>query len=72
MSVYFCLTSAFEAENSENPLPTEISYSIAYSLCKKIINNKDDSAYHDNYRKAIAICDEAIAKFPTSFGAKLC
>ena len=71
-SRYISALERLKAENSDNPLSTEISYSIAYSLCKQIINNKDDSAYHDNYRKAIAICDEAIAKFPTSFGAKLC
>jgi 5-hydroxyisourate hydrolase-like protein (transthyretin family) len=71
-SRYISALERLKAENSDNPLSTEISYSIAYSLCKQIINNKDDSTYHDNYRKAIAICDEAIAKFPTSFGAKLC
>ena len=61
-----------KAQHKDNPLSAEITSLIARSMMNQLENNSSDSAYFDNYKKAKALCEEAIAKFPKSKGAKNC
>ena len=61
-----------KAQHKDNPLSTEITFSIAQNMVGQLENNSEDSTYFDNYKKAKAMCEEAIAKFPKSKGAKNC
>ena len=61
-----------KAQHKDNPLSAEITASIARNLIHQLENNDEDSTYFDNYKKAKALCEEAIAKFPNSQGAKNC
>ena len=61
-----------KAQHKNNPLSAEITSLIARNLMDQYENNNSDSTYFDNYKKARAICEEAIAKFPKSQGAKNC
>ena len=59
-------------QHKDNPLSAEITSLIARNLMDQQDNHDSDSAYFDNYKKAKAMCEEAIAKFPKSQGAKNC
>ena len=61
-----------KAQHKDNPLSAEITSLIARNLINQLENNDEDSTYFDNYKKAKALCEEAIAKFPKSQGAKNC
>ena len=61
-----------KAQHKDNPLSTEITALMAQNLMGQYENNSEDSTYFDNYKKAKAMCEEAIAKFPKSKGAKNC
>ncbi len=61
-----------KAQHENNPLSAEITSLIARNLMNQYENNRSDSTYFDNYKKAKAMCEEAIAKFPKSKGAKNC
>ena len=61
-----------KAQHKDNPLSAEITALMAQNLMNQYENNEEDSTYFDNYKKANALCEEAIAKFPKSKGAKNC
>ncbi|MBR0177891.1 MAG: hypothetical protein IJQ11_10760, partial [Bacteroidales bacterium] len=61
-----------KAQHKDNPLSAEITALMARNLMNQYENNSSDSTYFDNYKKAKAMCEEAIAKFPKSQGAKNC
>ena len=61
-----------KAQHESNPLSAEITALMARNLMNQYENNVEDSTYFDNYKKAKAMCEEAIAKFPKSKGAKNC
>ena len=61
-----------KAQHKDNPLSAEITSLIARSMINQYESNSSDSAYFDHYKKAKAMCEEAIAKFPKSKGAKNC
>jgi 5-hydroxyisourate hydrolase-like protein (transthyretin family) len=61
-----------KAQHEDNPLSAEITSLIARNLMNQYESNSSDSAYFDNYKKAKAICEQAIAKFPKSKGSKNC
>ncbi|MBQ3738730.1 MAG: hypothetical protein II862_07065 [Bacteroidales bacterium] len=61
-----------KAQHKDNPLSAEITSLIARSMMNQYESNSSDSAYFDNYKKAKAMCEEAIAMFPKSKGAKNC
>ena len=61
-----------KAQHKDNPLSAEITALMARNLMNQYENNNSDSTYFDNYKKAKAMCEEAIAKFPKSQGAKNC
>lgn len=61
-----------KAQHKNNSLSAEITSLIARNLMDQQDNHDSDSAYFDNYKKAKAMCEEAIAKFPKSQGAKNC
>lgn len=61
-----------KAQHKDNPLSAEITASIAQNLMDQYENNVEDSTLFDNYKKAKAMCEQAIAKFPKSQGAKNC
>ena len=61
-----------KAQHKDNPLSAEITALMAQNLMNQYENNVEDSTYFDNYKKAKAMCEEAIAKFPKSQGAKNC
>ncbi len=61
-----------KAQHKDNPLSAEITSLIARSMMNQYESNSEDSTYFDHYKKAKAMCEEAIAKFPKSQGAKNC
>ena len=61
-----------KAQHKDNPLSAEITASIAQNLMDQYENNVEDSTLFDNYKKAKTMCEQAIAKFPKSKGAKNC
>ena len=61
-----------KAQHENNPLSAEITSLIARSMMNQYENHSEDSTYFDNYKKAKQLCEEAIAKFPKSTGAKNC
>ena len=61
-----------KAQHKDNPLSAEITALIARNLIHQLENNDEDSTYFDNYKKAKTLCEEAIAKFPKTRGAKNC
>ena len=61
-----------KAQHKDNPLSAEITSLIARNMMNQYERNSSDSAYFDHYKKAKAMCEEAIAKFPKSQGAKNC
>jgi hypothetical protein len=61
-----------KSHHESNPLSAEITALIARNMMNQQENNSSDSTYFDNYKKAKALCEETIAKFPKSKGAKNC
>ena len=61
-----------KAQHESNPLSAEITSLIARNMMSQYESNSSDSTYFDNYKKAKAMCEQAIAKFPKSKGAKNC
>ena len=61
-----------KAQHKDNPLSAEITSLIARNMMDQYENNSSDSTYFDNFKKAKALCEEAVAKFPKSQGAKNC
>ena len=61
-----------KAQHKDNPLSAEITSLIARNLMNQQENNPSDSTLFDNYKKAKTMCEEAIAQFPKSQGAKNC
>ena len=61
-----------KAQHKDNPLSAEITSLIARNMMNQYESNSSDSAYFDHYKKAKTMCEEAIAKFPKSQGAKNC
>ena len=61
-----------KAQHKDNPLSAEITSLIAGNMMSQYESNSEDSTYFDNYKKAKTMCEEAIAKFPKSKGAKNC
>ncbi len=59
-------------QHKDNPLSAEITALMAQNLMGQYENNSEDSTFFDNYKKAKTMCEEAIAKFPKSQGAKNC
>ena len=59
-------------QHKDNPLSAEITALMAQNLMNQYENNEEDSTYFDNNKKAKTMCEEAIAKFPKSKGAKNC
>ena len=61
-----------KAQHKDNLLSAEITSLIARNMMNQYESNSSDSAYFDHYKNAKAMCEEAIAKFPKSKGAKNC
>ena len=61
-----------KAQHKDNPLSAEITSLIARNMMDQYENNSSDSTYFDNFKKAKAMCEETVAKFPKSQGAKNC
>ncbi len=61
-----------KAQHESNPLSAEITALIARNMMNQLENNSSDSTLFDNYKKAKALCEQAITKFPKSRGAKNC
>ena len=61
-----------KAQHKDNPLSAEITSLVARSMMNQQDEHESDSSYFDNYKRAKAMCEEAIAKFPKSQGAKNC
>ena len=69
---YQAAMEQLKAQHPDNPISAEITSLIARNMIYQQENHSEDSAYFDNYKKAKALCEEAIAKFPKSKGAKNC
>ena len=61
-----------KTQHEDNPLSAEITSLIARNMMNQYENHSEDSTYFDNYKKAKQLCEQAIAKFPKSQGAKNC
>ncbi|MBP5396796.1 MAG: hypothetical protein J6Y34_07375, partial [Bacteroidales bacterium] len=69
---YLSALDNLKKRHADHPLSAEITALMAQKLISMYERNSTDSALLCNYRKAKKICDEAIAKFPDSQGAKTC
>ena len=69
---YQAAMEQLKAQHPDNPLSAEITSLIARNMINQCESHSEDSAYFDNYKKAKALCEAAIAKFPKSQGAKNC
>ena len=69
---YQAAMEELKAQHKDNPLSAEITALMARNLMGQYENNSEDSTFFDNYKKAKTMCEEAIAKFPKSQGAKNC
>ncbi len=69
---YQAAMEGLKAQHPDNPISAEITSLIARNMVNQCESHNEDSAYFDNYRKAKAMCEEAVAKFPKSKGAKNC
>ncbi len=61
-----------KAQHESNPLSAEVASLIARNMMSQYESNGSDSTLFDNYKKAKALCEQTIAKFPKSEGAKNC
>ena len=69
---YQAAMEQLKAQHEDNPLSAEITSLIARNMMDQYESNSSDSAYFDHYKKAKSLCEQAIAKFPKSKGAKNC
>ena len=69
---YLSALENLKKRHADHPLSAEITALMAQKLISMYERNSTDSVLLGNYRKAKKICDEAIAKFPDSQGAKTC
>ena len=69
---YQAAMEQLKAQHESNPLSAEITSLIARNIINQYENHSEDSSYFDNYKIAKALCEQAIAKFPKSKGAKNC
>lgn len=69
---YLAALEDLKAKHSQNKLSADITAIIAKQLIEDYGNNSTDSTYFDNLKKAKAICEQAIADFPGTAGAKKC
>ena len=69
---YQAAMEQLKAQHENNPLSAEIASLIARNIINQYENHSEDSVYFNNYKKAKALCEEAITKFPKSQGAKNC
>ena len=56
--------------NRSNKLYADLANCLATSLIQQYDANRDDSTYHDNYRKAADICREALEAYPKNASCK--
>ncbi|MBR3730816.1 MAG: hypothetical protein IKN08_07890 [Bacteroidales bacterium] len=61
-----------KSQHEGNPLSAEITSLIARNMINQYESHSEDSTYFDRLPKAKALCEQAIAKFPKSQGAKNC
>ena len=61
-----------KSQHEGNPLSAEIISLIARNMINQYESHSEDSTYFDRLPKAKALCEQAIAKFPKSQGAKNC
>jgi len=59
-------------QHPDNEIFAEITSLIARNMVNQYENHRDDSLYFDHLQKAKTLCQQAIAKFPKSKGAKNC
>ena len=69
---YQAAMEGLKAQYPDNPLSAEIASLIARSMIDQYESHSEDSTYFDRLPKAKALCEQAIAKFPKSQGAKNC
>jgi hypothetical protein len=69
---YISALEVLRQENAKEEVSAELAAIEAQKLCFQYENNRDDSLYRTNYIKALNICNDAIAAFPVSKGAKSC
>ena len=69
---YQAAMEELKAQHKDNPLSAEITSLIAKNLMEQYESSSSDSSLFDNYRKAKTMCEEAVARFPKSKGAKNC
>ena len=69
---YQAALEGIKSQHESNPLAAEITALIARNLVNQQENNSDDSTLFDNYRKAKVMCEQAIAQYPKTSGAKNC
>ena len=69
---YLSALENLKKRHADHPLSAEITALIAYKLVSQHEQNNQNSIYSGNYSKAKAMCEESIAKFPDSQGAKTC
>ncbi len=69
---YMAALEDLKAKHSQNELSAEITALIADQLISDYNDNSDDSTYFDHLKNAKAMCEQAIADFPKSAGAKKC
>ena len=69
---YQAAMEQLKAQYPDNPISAEITSLIARNIINQYESQSEDSTYFDNYKKAKALCEEAIAKFPKTKGAKNC
>ena len=69
---YQAAMEQLKAQHPDNPVSAEITSLIARNMINQCESHSEDSAYFDHYKKAKIMCEEAIALFPKSKGAKNC
>ena len=69
---YQAALEGLKNQHPDNPLSAQVTSLIARNMMSQYEGNSSDSAYFDNYRKAKAMCEQAMARFPQSQGAKNC
>ena len=69
---YQAAMEQLKSQYEGNPLSAEITSLIARNMINQYENHSEDSTYFDRLPKAKALCEQAIAKFPKSRGAKNC
>ncbi len=57
---------------ADNPLSAEIIALMVRNIVNQYTNNRKDTAYFDNLRKAKEMCDQVVAKYPGTKGGTKC